>query len=41
VTPSTIADLQITRQKRCGRGEGNRKNRHLRSEVLHNLRSLA
>jgi hypothetical protein len=41
VTPSTIANREIIRLKRSSRGEGYRKDRHFRTEVLHNPRSLA
>jgi hypothetical protein len=35
MTPSTIANRQIIRQKRSSRGEGYGKDRHFRTEVLH------
>ena len=39
MTPSTIANRQIIRQKRSSCAEGNRKGRHFRTEVLHDPRS--
>src|SRR5271163_1900177 len=35
MTPSTIANRQVIRQKRSSCGDGNRKGRHFRTEVLH------
>src|ERR1700722_8101136 len=39
MTPNAIANRQIIRQERSSCGEGNRKGRHFRTEVLHDPRS--
>src|ERR1700722_10149920 len=39
MTPNAIANRQIIRQQRSSCGEGNRKGRHFRTEVLHDPRA--